>query len=61
MFISKKSLSLKRSSAVLSPIGGVSVSSSEGKVEEEKVEKKTSAKPQRTKKVEENNVVEKTV
>lgn len=61
MFISKKSLSLKRSSAVLSPIGGVSVPISEGKAEEEKVEKKTTAKPQKSKKVEENNVVEKTV
>ena len=61
MFISKKSLSLKRSSAVLSPIGGVSFPISEGKVEEEKVEKKTSAKKKKSKKVEENNVVEKTV
>ena len=61
MFISKKSLSLKRSSAVLSPIGGLPVPISAGKVEEEKVEKKTSAKPQKSKKVEENNVVEKTV
>lgn len=61
MFISKKSLSLKRSSAVLSPIGGVSIPSFEEKVGEEKVEKKTSAKPQKSKKAEENNVVEKTV
>ena len=61
MFISKKSLSLKRSSAVLSPSGGVSVPISDGKLEEEKVEKKTSAKPQKSKKAEENNVVEKTV
>ena len=61
MFISKNSLSLKRRSAVLSPIGGVSVPISEGKAEEEKAEKKTTAKPQKSKKVEENNVVEKTV
>ena len=61
MLNSKKSLALKRSSAVLSPIGGVSVPISEGKAEEEKVEKKTTAKPQKSKKVEENNVVEKTV